>query len=85
MVSYVRIVTLLLSLVPQILSIIQAVEKPGNGADKAATVTQLVIAGFDVVPDDLKKEIGLDKVQGFVQKVIDIAVGFLNKIGAFKK
>jgi len=74
-----------LSVIPEVINIIKAVELPGSGADKAAAVLQIVTAAFQTLPADVASAIGLDKVQAFASKVIDIVVGFLNKVGVFKK
>ena len=85
MASTLLAIQLVLGLIPSIMATIQAIETPGNGPDKAATVVQIVLAGLESVSPDLAAKVGLDKVQVFIAKAIDILVGFLNKVGVFKK
>ena len=83
--NIIKIIQLALAIIPGIIELVKAIELPGNGADKAAVVLALAKAALELVPDDLAKLIGLDKVEGFIGRVIDIVVGFMNTIGAFKK
>lgn len=75
---------LALGLVPSIIDTVKAIETPGNGADKAATVINIVKTGISELAPDLQSKIGVDKLTSFVSKTIDIIVGFLNKVGVFK-
>ena len=81
----ITILKIALSLVPQALDIVKAVETPGNGAAKAQTVGALIAAAFDLLPPDVGKLIGADKLKTFTQSIIGTLVGFLNLVGAFKK
>lgn len=83
--KYLNVVTLLLSLVPQIIAMVKAIELPGNGADKAAAVISIVKETLTVLPEDLRKLIGADKVEGWLSTIISIVVNFLNKTGYFPK
>ena len=82
--SIINTIRLLLGIIPALIELIKAIELPGNGADKAAAIIAIIKAAFEVIPDELKNIIGLDHVEAFVRKVIDIVVGFLNKVGVFK-
>ena len=77
-------IQLAMALVPAILDAIRAIEIPGNGADKASAVVQIVLAALDSLAPDLAAAVGLDKVTAFIHKAIDILVAFLNKVGIFK-
>jgi len=83
MLDYLKFVVALISIVPSLIGIIKAVELPGSGADKAATVTGLVVEAFKIVPPEIVKQIGLDKVESYVRKAIELVVNFLNKVGVF--
>jgi len=82
--SIINTIRLLLGIIPALIELIKAIELPGNGADKAAAIIAIIKAAFEVIPGELKEIIGLDHVEAFVRKVIDIVVGFLNKVGVFK-
>jgi len=79
------ILSIALGIIPQIIQIIKTVEMPGNGAEKAATVLGIVKAAFELLPDEVRKLIGGDKVANFVNSVIDLTVKLLNVSGVFKK
>lgn len=83
--TIIAVVRLALALVPEIIATIRAVELPGSGTAKAQAVVDLVKAALDLVPDELAKLVKLDKIEGFVRKVIDIVVSLLNAAGVFKK
>ena len=83
--SIVKAITLALGIVPAIIELVKAVEIPGRGADKAAVVIDLVKAAFELVPEELKNLVGLDKVELFVRRTIDVVVAFLNRVGIFQK
>jgi len=74
----------LLGIVPHIITIAQAVEAPGNGTDKAATVVQLVVAAVEALPASLASKLHLDSVEAFANKVLNIVVSFFNKVGIFQ-
>lgn len=83
--SFLLSIQLVLGIVPQIIELVKSVELPGKGSDKAATVITIVRHAIDLLPDELKAQIGVDKVESFVGKVIDTVVNFLNKAGVFSK
>lgn len=70
-------------LIPLVIEAVKAVEMPGNGAEKAAAV-EAIASGIlaEVAPDFIKK-LGVSKIGSIIQKVIGIAVDFLNKVGFF--
>jgi len=80
-----KYMTLALNLIPAIKELITAIEVPGYGPDKLKAVVELTKAAFEIIPDDLKASIGLDKVETFVTKVVTILVQYLNAVGVFKK
>ena len=83
--SIIQAVQLALALIPQIIELIKSIELPGNGAAKAKVIIELVKAALELVPDDLVKLLGAEKVVAFVQRVIDIIIAFLNSVGLFRK
>ena len=64
---------------------VKAVEVPGNGPAKLATVMEFVMAGFEALPDDVKKLIPIDTIKVFLAKAVNAAVAFYNLVGVFKK
>lgn len=84
MANLLKILQLALSLVPLVINLVKAIEMPGSGPDKAAAIVNIVRAALEIVPEELKGLIGLEKIEAFVQKVINIVVAFLNKTGVFE-
>lgn len=76
---------LAIGLVPQIIELVKAVELPGNGAQKLATVIEIVKAAWQLIPDELGHAVGLDKVEAFVAKIVPVIVQLLNAAGVFRK
>lgn len=76
---------LALGLVPQIIELVKAVELPGNGPQKLATVIEIVKAAWELIPEEIAQVIGLAKVEAFVAKVVPIIVMLFNAAGIFKK
>ena len=77
-----------LGIVPQVIDVVKAFEQgsdPKTGDQKKAAVVGLVQASFDLLPDDVRKEIEDNKILSFAGKVIDVVVTGLNAIGIFKK
>ena len=75
----------MLGLIPIVLEIMKTVEVPGNGPAKLAAVIEFVIAGFDALPEDVKKLIPITTIKAFLAKAINVAVAFYNLVGVFKK
>jgi hypothetical protein len=73
------------ALVPVIIETVKAIEVPGHGADKAATVVAVITAAFEELAPDVKATLGIDHIQAFTTRIIDIVVAFLNKVGVFNK
>ena len=82
--SIINTIRLLLGIIPMLIELIKVIELPGNGAEKASVIINLVKAAFELIPDELKSLVGLDRVEGFIRRVIDIVVSFLNAVGEFK-
>ena len=82
--TFITALKTMLALIPSILDIIKAIEVPGNGAAKLAAVTQIVLAAFEALPEEILKLIGGDKISAFISKIVSILVTFLNAIGVFK-
>lgn len=78
------VVQLALSLIPDIIALVKAIETTGNGPLKLKAVIDFIKAAFDLTPDDVQKAIGMDRVEAFATKVIGIIVAYLNAIGLFK-
>ncbi|HEY6331738.1 MAG TPA: hypothetical protein VI756_20595 [Blastocatellia bacterium] len=74
----------LLGIIPHIISIAEAIETPGNGTDKAATVVQLVVAAVQSLPESLASKLHLQSIEAFANKVLTIVVAFFNKVGLFQ-
>lgn len=69
-----------------VIDFVKAVEIPGNGAEKLATVIELVKAAWEeVVPAEIKKVLGLEQIEKFVKVVVEIVVKFLNLTKVFTK
>ena len=81
----VAILKIALGIVPQVIEIIKAIELPGFGAEKAKAVCDAVVAAFDLLPDEIKKIIGSEKVHAFASAIITIIVTYLNLTGFFKR
>lgn len=77
------IMQLALGIVPQMFATIQAIEVPGHGAEKLNVITQLVQAGFDTLPGDVRTQIEGSKIVNFATRVTGIIVSFLNLTGVF--
>lgn len=75
----------LLGLVPVIIDLVKAVEMPGNGQAKLEAVVGLVLAAFDVLPEEVRKLIPVETVKLFVAKATSVVVSLLNLVGVFKK
>lgn len=76
--------TIALSIVPMIIEMVKAVELPGNGPAKLATIIEIVKAAWGLIPEEAAKAIGLDKIEVFVTKVVNVVVLLLNAAGVFK-
>lgn len=76
---------LALGIVPQIIELVKAVELPGNGAAKLATVIDIIKAAFEIIPDEVKAIVGLPKIEAFVARIVPILVSLMNLAGVFKK
>lgn len=79
------VLQLALGLVPSVLAVIQAVEVPGSGAAKLETVSGIILAAFELLPEDIRRQIGADKILPFAKQVISLLVTLLNVTGQFKK
>ena len=67
------------------MNIVRAIEVPGFGAEKLGLVTKVVAETFNLLPPDVKKQIGGDKIDTFVRKLIEYIVSFFNTVGVFSK
>lgn len=81
----IAIIQIALALVPNVMVLVKEIETPGNGPAKAKAVTEFILAGFDLLPDEARKAIGADKIEAFARRVIDTIVVYLNAVGIFKK
>lgn len=77
-------IQLAIGIIPMIIELVKAVEIPGNGPAKLAAVVELVKAAYSLIPEDVAKALGIDKLETFVTKVVNIIVSFLNSTGVFK-
>ena len=81
----IQIWSALLTIAPTIIAIIKAIEVPGNGVAKLETVTGIVLAGFDLLDNEIKKLIPVETIKAFITKVSEIVVKLFNLVGLFKK
>ena len=75
----------LLGLVPVIIDVIKAVELPGNGSAKLEAVVALVLAAFEVLPEEVIKLIPVATVKLFITKATAVIVSLFNLVGLFSK
>ena len=69
-------------MIPVILTLIKQFETPGFGAEKKKAVLEAI----GVIYDNLNlTTISKEKVLGIAGSIINIAVGFFNAVGWFKK
>lgn len=77
-----------LAIIPDLIDLIKKIEQqislPGNGPEKLAFLVELTAQAWELVPEDLRKALGLETVQKFVTKVAGIVVSFLNRMGVFQ-
>jgi hypothetical protein len=78
-------VQLAIGLIPSIVDLVKQFELPGNGPAKAQAVLEIVKATWLIVPEEVQKQLGLDKLEAFVTKVVPVIVTYLNAFGIFKK
>lgn len=79
------LMSMFLGLTPMIRQVVTALEVPGHGVEKAEAVIQLVRAAWELVPDELKPKLGLDKVEAYVKTAIAVIVRLLNASGEFSR
>jgi hypothetical protein len=79
------VLQLALQLLPTIMNIVRAIEVPGFGAEKLALITKTVTEAFNLLPPDVKKQIGGDKIDSFVKNLVSYIVTFFNAVGIFSK
>jgi hypothetical protein len=83
------VIQIALGLLPQILRLVKDLEAefalPGYGPEKLGLITATVKEAFALLPDDIEKKIGIDKIEKFVTNVVGFIVALLNKAGVFKK
>lgn len=77
-------VSVVMSLFASLPNLIKAIEQPGNGVAKAATITTAVAGTLDSLPADIKNLIHADAVIGTAQAVTSSVVAINNAVGAFK-
>lgn len=80
-----QVISLAISLIPTIKTAAQAIESPGNGAQKTQVIVDAAIAGLKLLPQDTQDKIHADDIGGVAQAVTKTVVGFLNESGQFKK
>ena len=69
-------------IIPVVLTLIKQFETPGFGAEKK----QAVLDAVGVIYDSLNlTTITKEKVLGIAGSIIDVAIGFFNAVGWFKK
>lgn len=69
-------------LIPVVLTLIEQFETPGFGAEKK----KVVLKTIGIIYDSLNlTTITKEKVLGIAGSIIDVAIGFYNAVGWFKK
>jgi len=77
-----ELLAMISGIIPVVLTLIKQFETPGFGAEKK----QAVLDAVGVIYDSLNITVmSKEKVLGIVGSFIDIAVGFFNAVGWFKK
>jgi hypothetical protein len=79
------VIQIALGLLPTIMNIVKQIEVPGFGAEKLGLITKTVAEAFNLLPADVRKQIGGDKLEVFVKKVVEYIVTFFNVTGVFSK
>lgn len=79
------VLQLVMSLLPTIMNVVRQIEVPGYGSEKLGLITKTIAAGIELLPVDVKKQIGVDKVEAFAKKVVEYIVSFFNTVGVFGK
>ncbi|MGH9761482.1 MAG: hypothetical protein ACREDR_46380 [Blastocatellia bacterium] len=80
----------LIGIAPEVVDAVKAVEAAAvgttqTGADKAAAVTNIVLAALQTTVPAIFNSLGLEKLTGFIGKAINEVVTLFNKIGIFEK
>ena len=81
MTQILRVLQILLSVVPLVLTLIQSFETPGFGKEKKQVILDVISSFYDQLQITV---ITKEKLLGIVGSFIDIAVGFFNVVGWFK-
>ena len=82
MTKILQLIGILGALIPLVLNLIKQFETPGFGAEKKQVILDSVTAIYDNLEITF---ITKEKLLGIVSNFIDIAVGFFNAVGWFKK
>ena len=81
MTQILKVLQMLLSIVPIVLTLIQSFETPGFGKEKKQVILDAIGSFYDQLQITV---ITREKLLGIVGSFIDIAVGFFNAVGWFK-
>jgi len=81
MAQILKVLQMLLSIVPIVLTLIQSFETPGFGKEKKQVILDAIGSFYDQLQITV---ITREKLLGIVGSFIDIAVGFFNAVGWFK-
>lgn len=80
----------LIGIAPEVVDTVKAIEASAanttqTGVEKAAAVTNIVLAALQTSVPAIFNTIGLEKVTTFIGKAISEVVTLFNKIGIFRK
>jgi hypothetical protein len=81
----INFVKTIMSIYPELMELIKAVETPGNGAAKLEIVLGLVVPIFEALPDNIKEMLGGANLKQLLTGAINAIVAFFNLTGIFKK
>ena len=81
MAQILKVLQMLLSVVPIVLTLMQSFETPGFGKEKKQVILDAIGLFYDKLEITV---ITKEKLLGIVGSFIDIAVGFFNVVGWFK-
>ena len=84
MTNILKLLGIIGSIVPIVLTLIKEFETPGFGAEKKKVILDSVALFYDKVAENNTLPITKEKLLGLTGSFIDIAVAFFNVVGWFK-
>lgn len=84
--QWLGIAGLIVGLIQGVVELIKSFEvTPGFGSEKKTIVMQFAEKTFSFLKEELKIDLGWEKVKDLIDWVVDTSVGFFNIVGLFKK